>query len=223
MKMQARLRQAGESSLTMLREPGSMATIPSYLLHPLRSNWTVELPWWNPRAIRYLAANLPTQGSVFEWGSGGSTVWFADRGLAVTAIESEREWADKVKERCPAADVLLVPGADRGKFRSEAQLRDKGKHFFDDYVAAIDRFDDESFDVIVVDGICRVECARRAARKVKPNGLIVVDDTNWCFLLPPPGTFEEWPCFTLSGFKSAGGAYLYSTTFFRRPKTDSIT
>lgn len=216
--MQTRIHKIGESSLKVLREPSSITTIPPYLLHPLRSNWDAGLPWWNPRAIRYLRENLPSSGMVFEWGSGGSTVWLSERGLTVTAIESEREWADKVRERCPAADVLFVPGTDRGKFRSEAQLRDGGVHFFDDYIAAIDEFPDSSVDVVVVDGICRVECARRAAKKVKSNGLVVVDDTNWQFLLPPPETFEGWKRLTLSGFKSNSGPYIYSTTFFRRPK-----
>ncbi len=202
----------------VLREPVSMMTIPPYLLHPLRSNWDMGQPWWNPRAIRYLGANLPAKARVFEWGSGGSTIWLAQRCLAVTAIESEREWADKVRERCPAAEVVFIPGADHGKFRSEAQLRDRGQHFFDDYVAAIDGFGDESLDVVIVDGICRVECARRAARKLKPNGLVVVDDTNWRFLRPPPEIFAGWQSFTLSGFKSAGGSCVYSTTFFRRPE-----
>lgn len=215
--MQARLHQVGESGRKVLREPSCITTIPPYLRHPLRSSWDAGLPWWNPRAVRYLRANLPPRGTVFEWGSGGSTVWFSERGLRVTAVESEREWADKVRKRCPVADVLFIPGADRGDFRSEPQLRDRGKHFFDDYVAAIDGFPDGSLDVVLVDGICRVECARRAVAKVKPNGLIIVDDTNWPFLLPPAEVFAGWPRLTLSGFKSNGGSCVYSTTFFRRP------
>jgi hypothetical protein len=53
---------------------------------------------------------------------------------------------------------------------------------------------------------------------VKPNGIVVVDDTNWKFLLPPREAFDGWDHLTLSGFKSNSGPYVYSTTFFRRPK-----
>jgi hypothetical protein len=193
-------------------------TIPSYLWHPMRSNWDTGLPWWNPRAIRHLRQNLPAQVNAFEWGSGGSTVWLSDCGLTVTAIESEREWADKVRVRCPTADVRFIPGTDSGEHRSEPQLRDRGQHFFDDYVSAIDELPDSSLDIIVVDGICRIECARRAVKKVKPHGIVVVDDTNWKFLLPPREAFDGWDHLTLSGFKSNSGPYVYSTTFFRRPK-----
>jgi hypothetical protein len=218
LKIPTRIRNIAESSLTLLHEPGAMKTIPPYLVHPMRPNWDAGLPWWNPRAIQYLSANLPSRGYAFEWGSGGSTIWLSDRGLTVTAIESEREWADKVTGRCPTADVRFIPGAESGKYRSEAQLRDKGQHFFDDYISVIDEFPDGSLDVVVVDGLCRVDCARRAVKKVKPNGIVVVDDTNWQFLLPPPETFYGWRCVTLSGLKSRSGMCVYSTTFFQRPK-----
>ena len=118
----------------------------------------------------------------------------------------------------PSRGCRFIPGAKIGAHRSEVQLRDKGKHFFDDYIAAIDEFSDDSLDIVVVDGMCRVECARRAAEKVKPNGIVILDDTNWQFLLPPPEIFEGWESLTLSGYKSSSGPVLYSTTFFRRPK-----
>ncbi|MBD8899003.1 hypothetical protein [Rhodanobacter sp. DHG33] len=218
MNIKAKIRKLEQLALGVLHEPGVAMTIPSFALHPKQSNWDVGMPWWNPRAIKYLKRNLPLSGNVFEWGSGGSTVWFSNRGLTVTAIESEREWADRVKGRCPTADVRFIPGMAVGEYRSEPQLRDKGQHFFDDYIAAIDEFPDDSLDIVVVDGICRVECARRAAKKVKPDGFVIVDDTNWKFLLPRPETFKGWKCLTFSGLKSNSGLEIFSTTFFRRPK-----
>ena len=70
-------------------------------------------------------------------------------------------------------------------------MRDSGEHFFDDYISAIDEFPEGSLDIVIVDGICRVECARRAVKKVKPNGLVVVDDTNWQFLCPHLKPFTD--------------------------------
>jgi hypothetical protein len=218
LKIQARIRNIGESGLRVLREPGAITTIPPYLAHPMRSSWDAGLPWWNPRAIQYLREYLPSPGYAFEWGSGGSTIWLSNYGLSVTAIESEREWADKVIGRCPTADVRFIPGTDNGLYRSEPQLRDGGQHFFDAYVSAIDEFPDGSLDLVVIDGLCRVECARRAVTKVKPNGIVAVDDTNFRFLLPAPGTLDGWQRLTLSGLKSRSGLHVYSTTFFRRPK-----
>jgi predicted O-methyltransferase YrrM len=137
--------------------------------------------------------------------------------MRVTAIESESEWAERVRERCPEADVRFIPGADTGTFRSEPQLRDHGVHYFDEYISAINNFEAESFDVIVIDGICRKECASLAAEKVKRGGIIVLDDTNWKFLRPAAEAFEGWETATFSGFKPKSGFFVYSTTFFHPP------
>jgi hypothetical protein len=137
--------------------------------------------------------------------------------MRVTAIESENEWAERVRERCPAADVRFIPGTDTGTLRSEPQLRDRGRHYFDEYVSVINNFEAESFDVIVIDGICRKECALLAAQKVKRNGIIVLDDTNWKFLRSAAEAFEGWETVTLSGFKPKSGPFVYSTTFFHSP------
>ena len=204
-------------NLELLHDPSLITTIFPYILHPTRSNWDAGHPWWNSRAVEYLQERLPKNGRAFEWGSGGSTVWLANNGLKVTAVESESEWAAKVKRRSPNANIRFIPGTDSGKFRSESQLRDHGQHFFDDYVAAIDEFDSDSLDIIIIDGICRVECAHRAAEKAKPGGIVVVDDTNWDFLKPASEAFNGWETITLSGFKWKSGPEVYSTTFFRRP------
>ena len=50
--------------------------------------------------------------------------------------------------------------------------------FFDDYVAAINDELDNSLDLVIVDGRARVECVRRAMPKVKPGGLLLLDDTG---------------------------------------------
>jgi hypothetical protein len=221
MKSAAKARKLSQAvvsiNLQLARHPSLVTTIYPYVLHPKRSNWDTGEPWWNPRAIRYLKEHLPPNGVAFEWGSGGSTVWLSNNGLKVTAIESEQEWANKVRQRSPSANVRFIPGTDSGKLRSEPQLRDRGKHFFDDYVAAIGEFASDSLDVIIVDGICRIECSHRAAEKVKPNGIVVVDDTNWDFLKPASEAFKGWEAITLSGFKWKSSE-VFSTTFFRRPK-----
>jgi hypothetical protein len=165
----SRLLAAGDLSLQLLRRPSMSTTIVPYILRARRSNWATGEPWWNPRAIRYLKEHLPPTGKAFEWGSGGSTVWLSNRGLAVTSIESELEWAQKVRKRRPSADVRFIPGTNSGKLLSEPQLRDHGEHFFGEYVTAIDEFAAESLDIVVVDGICRIECAHLAAGKSSPT------------------------------------------------------
>lgn len=201
----------------LLADPSLLTDIGSSISQARSSNWEVGEPWWNSRAIEYLRGRLPQEGRAFEWGSGGSTVWLTRNGMSVTAIESEREWAERVREHCPTADVRFIPGVDTGTFQSEPQLRDHGLHYFDEYVSAISDFPADSFDVIVIDGICRKECARLAAEKVKRGGIVVLDDTNFKFLRSAAEPFAGWETAILKGFKRKSGLIVYSTTFFHSP------
>lgn len=209
------LRAVGRICLRVARNPSLITTVAPYALHPTRSSWEAGEPWWNRRAIRHVNEQLPPSGEAFEWGSGGSTVWLTAQGLHVTAIESELEWAERVSRRCPSATVRYIPGTDTGTMRSEPQLDDHGRHFFDDYVAAIDDVALGSLDVVVIDGICRVECARRTTDKVKPGGMVVLDDTNLDFLAAAAQVFAGWRTVRLRGFKRRN-ALIEETACFRK-------
>lgn len=203
-------------AITARRDPSLIRSVA--VRRPLDSAWDIGEPWWPIPAIRHLGRRLPERARVFEWGSGGSTVWLSRRGARVVAIESESEWQRRVAERAPEADVRFVPGATTGTLRSEPDLRDRGTHFFDDYVAAIDEFPDDSFDLVVIDGIARCECAKRARTKVKPGGLVVLDDSNWEHLFAPVfDAFAGWETTRIRGFKRPLDVDVSETTFFRRP------
>jgi len=157
------------------------------------------MPWWNDRAIRYLAQHLRPGDRVFEWGSGASTVWLVARGAEVTSVEHDPDWVSKVRMRCPAADVRAVPENAR------------------DYVAAIDEFRDGSFDVVIVDGVYRGECLHRGAPKVRPGGLLVLDDTDMRQLARlKKSSLRGWKTVSFTGFKATRD--VRETTFFLRPQ-----
>jgi len=155
-----------------------------------------ETPWWNDGAIRYLENHLRAGDRVFEWGSGASTVWLASRAAEVTSVEHDLDWVSKVQGRCPAADVRAIP--------DDAHL----------YTSAIEGFEDNSFDVVIVDGLHRVNCLHRGASKVKPGGLLVVDDTDQRLNRPLKKSLPGWKTVSFAGFKSTGD--VRETTFFQR-------
>ena len=177
----------------------------------------VDSPWWNRHAIRYLDSQLRHGQRIFEWGSGGSTAWLVSKGAQVTSVEHNPEWVKKVKSRCVHADIRAIPGAVTGKIEEPHFSRYvcDGRRFFDDYIAVIDEFPDDSFDVVLVDGMCRAACFQRALPKVRPGGLLVIDDTD----IPPfrsMGKFvSDWEKTSFAGFKVSTD--LRETTFFRRP------
>ncbi len=133
-------------------------------------------------------------------------MWLNERDLTVTSIEGNRKWAQKVLERCPNADVWLIPGTPK----------DGEGGYWDEYVDAIDRFENDFFDIVIIDGMCREECAARAAPKVKPGGIIVVDDTDQPWYPAVPEQLPGWRRDRVMGFKRATKP-LTETSFFYKP------
>jgi hypothetical protein len=60
------------------------------------------------------------------------------------------------------------------------------------YVSVIDEFPDESLDFVLVDGHYRQACVLAALSKLRPGGLLAVDNTDW---LPDDlwGVPAAWP------------------------------
>jgi predicted O-methyltransferase YrrM len=157
------------------------------------------------RLVDELAAHLQGEGRVFEYGGGGSTLWFLDHGASVVTVEHHPGWAASLSE------------AVRGSVRSEAWtlLTPDTTDSFDSYVDAIRGFEDATFDVVVVDGRERGRCAVAALDKVRPGGWLVVDDVDRERYAEPLSRIP-WPRRDVVGFAPAKPSLAYSAVF-RRP------
>ncbi len=145
------------------------------------------LPWITYGAIDYLARQIGPGSRVFEYGSGGSTIFMSRLGASGVSVEHDESWQrlveDKLRAELPDANwrVLHVPAEERGlahpkEFRSsspEFALRS-----FERYVRSIESFEPESLDLVVVDGRSRNACVHHAANRVKPGGSIVLDNSE---------------------------------------------
>lgn len=147
-----------------------------------------DLPHIPFAAARFIEAGLLTlESRVFEWGSGGSTVWWAKRSGFFVSVENHPVWYAKVKA------ALKEHGVED---KCEHLLRPKGRNGFASYVSAIDPY--ESFDIVFVDGRERAACLKRAVKKVKSGGYVVLDnpDTH----PPPRGLFKGWELYQFYGY-----------------------
>lgn len=133
----------------------------------VRSAWRFEsvggdgspLPWLTFPAISFLATLDLTGARVLEYGSGASTEYWAARVEEVCSVEGDADWAQRVSARGLRNAHLTVPA---------------GAH---DYAAAGRSFGGD-FDVVVVDGIERIDCAHEALRLAKHDGIIVLDNSD---------------------------------------------
>ncbi len=123
---------------------------------------------------------------VFEYGGGSSTLWLAERVQSLTTIEHDAGWFTRIEQALAATGrtnctVLLrqpqeletAPSGNGIDYHS-----DKCPGTFADYVQTIDQFPDGSFDVVFIDGRSRAACLHHAAGKVRPGGLLVLDDAD---------------------------------------------
>jgi len=142
-------------------------------------------PWLPYLATEYIKYLNPRR--VFEWGSGGSTVFFAFKSgiRTLISIEHDEDWYSKVHERLPLnfTDYRLIPPepgtigpdpANPAHYKSGST--NLGDVNFKKYVSAIDEYG--LFDLILIDGMARASCIHHAFSHVAPGGCMVIDNTG---------------------------------------------
>lgn len=117
------------------------------------------LPWYTYAFTSFLDARLTPALRVFEYGAGMSSFWYAARAGEVVAVEHDPQWAATVRRKAPSnCTVLLEPQPGL-------------------YVDTI--IERGPFDIVVVDGLDRPRAAAAALGELKPDGVIVWDNSDW--------------------------------------------
>jgi SAM-dependent methyltransferase len=156
----------------------------------------LEIPWFSYASIDFLEGYLEPHMNVCEYGSGGSTVFFARRTRSVFSIEDNIEWYEMVSRRLQEKNInnvtLKLCPFD---FKNPVDFENS------EYLQAMPN---ERYDVIVVDGSeewtrIRPICFAKAEARVKWGGIIVVDD-SWRY----PALRENNRAKEVRTFKSVG-------------------
>lgn len=144
----------------------------------------LDLPWWSFDAIASIEAELTRRGdrmSVFEYGSGASTLWLSKRCRAVHSVEHDPDWARQVREMCAGRANVTISTVTAPKATEATRCRSGRSGWtdrsFDRYVDSI-RSCPEKFDMIIVDGRARADCLAAARGMLKDGGMILFDDSH---------------------------------------------
>jgi hypothetical protein len=134
----------------------------------------LEMPWFSYAAIDFLEDYLEPHMTVCEYGSGGSTLFFAKRVSQVCSIEDNADWFHTVSQKLAQKSVRNVTL----KF-CPFDFKNPVGFEKSQYLHAVP---EEPFDVLVVDGSeewtpVRPACFTKAEDRVKAGGIIVVDDS----------------------------------------------
>jgi len=116
------------------------------------------IPWFTYPSIEYLSQLDLSAKSILEWGIGNSTLFFAKRCKKITSIEHNSEWYNLVTQQ--------LPDNSRAYLIAEAEYSNHPKQL------------NENFDIIIVDGIKRLECLQTALTLINPGGMIIFDNSD---------------------------------------------
>jgi precorrin-6B methylase 2 len=161
-----------------------------------RTPLDLQIPWFSYGAIDFLERFLRPEMKACEYGSGGSTLFFAQRVKSVVSIEDNPAWYDLVRRRLEELEIRNVT-------LKLCPFDFKNPVGFE-HSAYLQAIPNELFHIIVVDGSeewtqVRPACFRKAESRVKPGGIIVVDD-SWRY----PVLRETHHAKRFSIFKSVG-------------------
>ena len=119
------------------------------------------LPWMNLSVVKLLEGRLSPEMSLFEFGSGYSTQFYARLVKHVVSIEYNQKWIDEIEPTLPDnATIEYVPNDVDGAYARAASGRDR------------------AFDVVVVDGRDRVHCVKRSVDALSDDGVMILDDSH---------------------------------------------
>jgi predicted O-methyltransferase YrrM len=133
--------------------------MPTKWYQPSPRNKLQPIPWLHPDVIAHLESLIQPDWDILEHGSGGSTLWFAERAKSVTAFESDPDWQAVVKKNAPENVRVVSQGTYRG-------------------VVAPDAIE---YDLLLIDGVPvgeRCQWITDAPTLVRPGGWVVLDNCN---------------------------------------------
>lgn len=158
----------------------------------------LELPWITIIAKDHIDDFLKTKSKsdvkVFEFGSGGSSLFFLKYSNQVVSVEHDKKWfelvSNKVKQKSVAGwtGQLIEPESIEKNSHSKLDAGNPQHYYttdeiflnctFKDYASYIDKFPDNYFDIVLVDGRSRPSCIYHSINKVKKGGLLILDNAE---------------------------------------------
>ena len=178
-------------------------------MHSGETTLSLGLPWMTYDAIDFLEQITSVEKTVFEWGSGGSTLFFSSRCNQVISVEHDREWSSILKKELDKLgynNVFLedIEGEKNDNFfnlnpeNADDFISKEAKSAglsYEKYAKFIDRYNHNYFDIVVVDGRVRNACIKRAIPHIKKGGYLIVDNSDRRYYLSEFhffNNYNEW-------------------------------
>ncbi|MFK7952127.1 MAG: hypothetical protein AB8B73_04725 [Ekhidna sp.] len=154
------------------------------------------LPWMSYAILDFFEERLNDNITFFEYGLGFSTLYFSERVKSVKSIEHDKSWFENIKSSLD------------NKKNVDIQLEDLDNG----YEEAIKKIS-EKYDMILIDGRKRVQCAINSFDNLSEIGVLILDDSHRPYY---KGAFEFYES---KGFKKLTFSGIAPTSFRRASST----
>jgi len=184
---------------SFLRKSGYLTSVKTK--RPCRRDGS-PIPWMNYNVISFLEERLDRGLSLFEYGSGNSTLFFAKLVGSVVSVECDPAWYKEILANMPENVTLrLCVPYDAEKY--VAMIGEQG----------------QKFDVVVVDAEERPRCLDAAPAWLTDGGVILLDDADKeAYRQGIESLLDRgFRKLDFEGLKP-GGIRAYRTTIFYRPE-----
>jgi hypothetical protein len=118
------------------------------------------VPWYTYPAIEYIRQLDFSPKVIFEFGSGNSTLFWSRRCKNLVSVEDDPKWYREISKN--------LPPNTRYDLEQDKQ----------NYVQSIHHHE-QRYDVVIVDGSHRYDCAVEAVRKISGDAMIILDNSDW--------------------------------------------
>jgi protein-L-isoaspartate O-methyltransferase len=152
------------------------------------------IPWYTYPALEYIKQFDLRDKSVFEFGSGNSTLFWADRVREVVSVEDDPKWYEKTRVRLNG-NATLTLALDETSYVQHIGMQGK------------------RFDIIVVDGSYRSRCAAEAVEWLEAGGMIILDNADWYVEAARRLRMADLIEVDMTGFGPIN-SYTFTTSFF---------
>ena len=119
------------------------------------------IPWFTYSSIYFLDKRIKKGMKIFEFGSGNSTLWFANKGCFLDSYEHNLNWYNFLKDKLPSN-----VNYNFSSFKPNA-----------DYCKSIKR-ENKKYDIVIIDGRDRVNCIINSINYLTDEGVIICDNSE---------------------------------------------
>ncbi|HRY82209.1 MAG TPA: SAM-dependent methyltransferase [Candidatus Moranbacteria bacterium] len=119
-----------------------------------------KIPWYTYPAIEFLGQLDFSDKSVFEYGSGNSSFFWAKRAKELISVDDDEKWHKLVSK-----EILL----------NQKIVLLKNREEYSNFIKSTNK----KFDIIIIDAKYRMDCAKSAKDSLNSGGMIILDNSDW--------------------------------------------